>query len=557
MSYRKSEVFEPPGKVGRKTGFFLTRTPKKNENGLEDLKDFFLSDEEYESPNNQKINTSPNKRLSQRYQQLKAHKSQAQTPTKSPKSRPAKPKGSLSMLLISSSDEDQDKSDSDDADEIINAATQMGSPIRPNVRKKASVNGSPASSQLQSVSKSPKSLQPSPLKKDVRPGSKSSILDVDSEEVSEDEPPVNTASKSTRAHQFASITKNMALQKKPAKTSKLVISDQESEPEPEEEQIQESADSDFERSDAHDEGVVDNDEDEEVVSISEDSLPLVKQNDNSVEEVSRPKEETPVSDSGVRRSSRTRVTPVAWWRNEKIIYETRTENGTYVKQIKDVLHRPEAKPVTRKRRQSSVTPTTKTRRRSRTPRVQSEEPVPAAVQPKIVEQPVEEQKNEQEEAQQLDGGEWLQKNSLTIPVFEGPGSENQIERTVAWAPNKSKNISIIKNSEEFFRIATLFDQDSEFSGGGIIEIPVGSRKAIKSNDDTYFIFFVIQGVLEVTLSHSPFVVVSGCSFEVPMGNFYQFDNKGKTVVKLFFVQSKYVVVSSPEDDDDEDDEDSM
>ncbi|KAG7823675.1 hypothetical protein KL909_003072 [Ogataea angusta] len=568
MSYRKSEIFEPPGKVGRKTGFYLTRTPRKNENGLEDLKDFFLSDEEYESPNNKSVNTSPNKRLSMRYEQLKSQ----QAPGSSPFSHSKQPQSKGTRLIVSSSEESPDASDSEDADKIINAATRMGSPIKPNVRRRASLNGSPRSSQTR-PSSSPKKLQPSPLKKSL-PTTEENVLHLDSEDKSEEEvrtgKPQSTSSAASR--KFAAVTKNIALQRKSSSKNKVITSDDEepvklgpkrksrgkksASPESEEsapENADVDEDDDFEEE--TDSAPEVESEDDEVVSVSEDSDKAEdKDNDVSLEEV-LPKEETPMSENGVRRSSRRRVSPVAWWRNEKIIYETTTENGTYVKKIKDVLHRPVAEP-SRKRRQSSAPPSTKARRRSRTPKSEeTEKQRPAPAPPQIAEQP--EKEKEQEIASELDGSDWLQQNSLTIPVFEGPGSENQIERTVAWAPNKSKNISIIKNSEEFFRIATLFDQDSEFSGGGIIEIPVGSRKAIKSNDDTYFIFFVIQGVLEVTLSHNPFVVVSGCSFEVPMGNFYQFDNKGKTVVKLFFVQSKYVVVSSPEDDDDEDDDESI
>ncbi|GME78115.1 unnamed protein product [Ambrosiozyma monospora] len=105
--------------------------------------------------------------------------------------------------------------------------------------------------------------------------------------------------------------------------------------------------------------------------------------------------------------------------------------------------------------------------------------------------------------------------------------------------------------KENFRVLTYFDQDSEFSGGGIIEIPVGKRKDTKSNDDTYFIFHVIQGTLEVTVSQNTFAVTTGFSFEIPMGNYYTLVNKGNDEVRLFFVQSKYVVVASdPYEEDD-------
>lgn len=156
--------------------------------------------------------------------------------------------------------------------------------------------------------------------------------------------------------------------------------------------------------------------------------------------------------------------------------------------------------------------------------------------------------------------------SLTLSIFEGPGTEKQVERTVAFAPNSYKNVTIIKSDDEYFKVGTLFDQDCEFCGGGVIELPPGAKKAIKSNHDTYFIFYVIVGEIEVTLSRNTFVVTEGCSFEIPMGNYYQFVNTGIVLAKMMFVQAKYIVIGENEssdsnegsidsgnDDDDDDD----
>lgn len=117
---------------------------------------------------------------------------------------------------------------------------------------------------------------------------------------------------------------------------------------------------------------------------------------------------------------------------------------------------------------------------------------------------------------------------------------------------------MIKNKDEYFKVGTLFDQDCEFCGGGVIELPFDARKAVKSNHDTYFIFYVICGKVEVILSRNTFVVTEGCSFEIPMGNYYQFHNVGDVTAKMMFVQSKYIVIgdniTSESDSNDESDE---
>lgn len=355
--------------------------------------------------------------------------------------------------------------------------------------------------------------------------------------------------------------------------------------------------------------------------------------------------------SPTRRSTRTRIPPIASWKNEKVVYKTEKINGVIVKSVDNVLHRPDntlgvqsfsqskkrgiakhtesidlsdtepkskksvSKPKsTKSKPKEIVSKSVKTLNKKTSPvavskvekrKLQEEEtnhrkkqktvatkpsksskPVKTTKRdktPKSVEkgQPVKTQTSVTELSADEQGDdsvhsdidaaddddiddegiddedsdennntltEW--KNSkdkaLTISVFEGPGTEKQIRRTVAFAPDSYKNVTLIKNDDEYFKVGTLFDQDSEFCGGGILELPSGAKKAVKSNHDTYFIFYVISGHVEVTLSRNTFVVTKGCSFEIPMGNYYQFFNTGSEMAKMMFVQSKYIVIGGVE-----------
>lgn len=314
--------------------------------------------------------------------------------------------------------------------------------------------------------------------------------------------------------------------------------------------------------------------------------------------------------SPVRRSTRTRVPPVASWKNEKIVYKSEKINGVIVKSVTNVQHvesTPAPKPKTIKRKPSVIDlsqspgPTSKvvtkkakkvlpvatksakvdTTRKSKTTKDQKQPdlsmkkrtsskksaPEPASKRRKqksTHDKPIADENSELEMSSYNEGDEnpktsWQKREdgALTLSMFEGPGTEKQVERTVAFAPNCYKNVTLIKSEDEHFKVGTLFDQDSEFCGGGIIELPPGSKKAVKSNHDTYFIFYVICGEIEVTLSRNTFVVTEGCSFEIPMGNYYQFINTSNQVARMMFVQSKYVVIghqSGAADDDDSSDE---
>ena len=357
---------------------------------------------------------------------------------------------------------------------------------------------------------------------------------------------------------------------------------------------------------------------------------------------SKPKSAQP--ETPIRRSTRTRVAPVASWKNEKILYKTEKVNGVIVKSVDNVLHRPDnesahAAPQSRQRKNKIAneetpgpTPTIKNKvlksssfandkekgtvnpieepkkKRGRKPKVPEEpsesksvkmsrtessknaearnskvhnkksaDSKPAKRTPKRKssvpennvtksrpslkkqklstssgENPVDNESKSMELSPT--GWQGTGDGSLALSIFEGPGTEKQVERTIAYAPGSYKNVTIIKSDDEYFKVGTLFDQDCEFCGGGIIELPSGARKAVKSNHDTYFIFYVISGEVEVTLSRNTFTVTEGCSFEIPMGNYYQFVNTGGAMAKMMFVQAKYIVIgeNSSSDNDEND-----
>lgn len=222
-----------------------------------------------------------------------------------------------------------------------------------------------------------------------------------------------------------------------------------------------------------------------------------------------------------RRSSRTRIQPLAHWRNERVIYRpVKGDDDRIAHEVERIVHIPQD-PVT--------THNAVSRKRKSTSKPSQELTY--------------------ESDPEIEGSEWYKDGNLEASVFEGPGSDNKVKRTIAWAPNREKYLPPIRNDKENFKISILFDQDKEFTASGMIEIPMNSVKSLKSNDDTYFIFFVIKGLLQVTVSENVFIVGQGCSFEVPMGNFYEFVNKGKSAAKLFFVQSKYVTLDPEQDYD--------
>ncbi|CDK24095.1 unnamed protein product [Kuraishia capsulata CBS 1993] len=222
-----------------------------------------------------------------------------------------------------------------------------------------------------------------------------------------------------------------------------------------------------------------------------------------------------VTEEGLRRSKRTRVKPLAYWRNERVIYEPVQEAGAHLSVIKSVARNDMQAPSVTARKTSRSSSASTTRKKTQTSALNVSE---------------------------LEGAEWLKDGHLTAELYDTPNSNHLTMRKIAFNSGNPEKETEVKGDGEDYKIFTLFDQDSEFAGGGFIEIPVGGSKAEKPNTNTYFIFYVAQGVLRVRVSGTEFVVSGGCAFEIPMGNLYEFSNIGNSTAKLFFVQTRLVVV---------------
>lgn len=247
---------------------------------------------------------------------------------------------------------------------------------------------------------------------------------------------------------------------------------------------------------------------------------------------------------GLRRSKRTRISPLAFWRNERVVYTRASEHlqdpdstlardieRIPLQEIKEVVHIPEV---------PEQNPQPKKRHRGRPPKNSSPKLKRSLPKPPVV--------YDYESDPEISGSEWFSDKTLTLRVFEGP-NDKRVERDIAWAPNQGNFIEST-NSEglENFKVATLFGNDRDFTAGGLIEFPYGGFKSLRNSADSVYIFHVVKGLIEVTLNEDKFVVTKGCSFQVPRSNSFAFKNLSQDKSKLFFVQSKKVVVEGDESD---------
>lgn len=236
---------------------------------------------------------------------------------------------------------------------------------------------------------------------------------------------------------------------------------------------------------------------------------------------------------GLRRSKRTKIAPLAYWRNERIVYSRANDaagdpDSTLIsdirkvplQQIYEVVHIPEPLKQKHPARRGRPPKNDKGTLRGRKPK-----PKPEGY--------------DYESDPEIEGSEWFKQKSLEAEVFLT--EDSRAERVVAWTPDggdfqlpppPSKGLQVVEN----FKVAPLFDADSDMIAAGLLEFPVEGFKSLRTAGDSLFIFHVAKGMVEVTLNTDKFVVTRGCSFEVPKLNIYSLKNIGQTTARLFFVQ---------------------
>lgn len=230
---------------------------------------------------------------------------------------------------------------------------------------------------------------------------------------------------------------------------------------------------------------------------------------------------------GLRRSKRTKIAPLAYWRNERIVYSraqtnTSDPDSTLIndirkvplQEIREVVHIPEAS-----KKKS-------TGKRGRPPKILTQ----AGRGRKPKSKP---EDYDYESDPEIEGSEWFKDKLMEAEVFDS--EESRMKMVVAWSPDggdfKTGQLEL-----GTFRIATLFNSDNGLVGAGLLEFPLDGFKASQTTGDSLFIFHVAKGLIKVTLSSQTFIVTRGCSFEIPKKNTYDFKNIGRGNARLFFVQ---------------------
>ncbi|KAF8868432.1 hypothetical protein CPB85DRAFT_1402513, partial [Mucidula mucida] len=192
----------------------------------------------------------------------------------------------------------------------------------------------------------------------------------------------------------------------------------------------------------------------------------------------RQKENRNIPD-GVRRSTRVSIEPLQWWRGEKVVYgRTGDEQDPVlvapIKEIQRIKALPEpplgGKKSARKRKRGAT--------------------------------PAENPANPEEG--------WDDETTGLVKILSFPEAE-EVERQIAFTA-RMMNPTIVPNNEWYYQ--RLFG-DGQFMAAGELIIPPTKRKQTKRTKDNTFVFYVIEGAVNLKVHEASMVLATGAAFIVP------------------------------------------
>ncbi|GAV52049.1 hypothetical protein ZYGR_0AG00400 [Zygosaccharomyces rouxii] len=248
---------------------------------------------------------------------------------------------------------------------------------------------------------------------------------------------------------------------------------------------------------------------------------------------------------GLRRSNRVKIAPLEWWRNERVVYKRKSNKPvleidkivTYDKN--DEEDEEEELSIGRRkgRNKRKTAATTRTRPYNYIPtgrpRGRPRKHKTLSMNGVIVENPNADLLEEINQGK-ISQGEWLQHGILEANV--NVTMDKQGDEIIAFAPNLSQSEQIKETEDEHFSLEVMFDAHKDHFASGMLKIPRYGKKKLSDSYNVFITFFVVQGILEVTLAENTFIATEGSSFQVPAFNEYAFENRGNNEVKMFFTQ---------------------
>ncbi|KAI9815723.1 MAG: hypothetical protein M1827_002119 [Pycnora praestabilis] len=220
--------------------------------------------------------------------------------------------------------------------------------------------------------------------------------------------------------------------------------------------------------------------------------------------------ETPVDDAGalMTRSGRTSVKPLAYWRNERIVFgegDSRVGEDYLLPSIKEIIRTEE---IEQPRRTTATRRPKKAGRRRELSVLEEEEDLePWETEVGIVSGEV------KQWDQSIDDGDDIAANEI------------------AYSSTAIETREVANSTFRYAKTLTF-----PFFGSGMVDLPPGGEKKRKNSRKMQMVFFVFYGKVLVRVADTEFRIGKGGMWQVPRGNFYSITNDYERPARIFFAQ---------------------
>ncbi|KAI9845664.1 MAG: hypothetical protein M1837_004638 [Sclerophora amabilis] len=202
----------------------------------------------------------------------------------------------------------------------------------------------------------------------------------------------------------------------------------------------------------------------------------------------QPRHQTPIEDEGVQttRSGRPSLKPLAYWRNERIVYGGGNKARGTLPAIQEVIRTEEVEAPKRPSRRPTAS-----KKRSRAASVAVEEQLePWEISPGVI----------MTEVSQWDPD-------------QGLGLKNElIESDIAFSSTAIETREVANSTFRYAKTLT-----TPFFGAGLVDVPPGGIKRPKNSRKMQLVFFVFYGRVLVDVAGTPFRISKGGMWQVPRG----------------------------------------
>ncbi|CUS20620.1 LAQU0S01e10770g1_1 [Lachancea quebecensis] len=248
-------------------------------------------------------------------------------------------------------------------------------------------------------------------------------------------------------------------------------------------------------------------------------------------------EDSFTTSAGLRKSKRVKVAPLEYWRNEKVVYKRKSRKP--ILEIDKIItyedEDDEEEEISRRRKSSKKLPynygtSGKPRGRPRKNRAPNDAFSLGHQNPN-------EELISRIRTGEAQSSSWMSRGVYRALVKSSFNGKKESEEILACAPDLVHTEQRRKTAEEDFSLAVLFDQHRDLFASGFLTIPIGSCKKLSDSRNAFINFYLIEGVIELTVGRNKLLCTDGTSFQIPAFNEYAFRNKGKNDAKMYFVQT--------------------